>query len=126
MTHFKDRIHRLALGFLLAGTLPWLAGCDETEYDYDPPAGQGSLVVDNFTGERIDVFIDGLEVDRVSSGKHRYYDLEPGVHRVAFDGDDSDRFWAEDVDILEERLTVLEVEANYDGTGTFAVRIHFD
>lgn len=112
------------LGVALAGALPWLAGCDETEYDYDPPPGQGSLVVDNFTGDRIYVYVDGLEVDSVRAGKHRYYDLEPGVHRVALDGDDTRRFWADDVDLLEDRLTVMEVQGY--SSESFDVRIYFD
>ena len=113
-----------ALGMALAAALPWLAGCEDTEYDHDPPEGQGALVVDNSTGDRIYVYVDGMEVDSVRSGKHRYYDLEPGVHRVALDGDDTRRFWANDVDVLEGRLTVLEVLG--DSGGSYDVRVYLD
>lgn len=124
MKHATHKRFGWMLGLALAAALPWLAGCDESEYDYDPPAGQGSLVVDNYTGDRIYVYVDGLEVDSVRSGKHRYYDLEPGVHRVALDGDDTRRFWADDVDLLEGRLTVLEVQGY--SSESFDVRIYFD
>jgi len=117
-------IRRWGVAAALAVVLPWLSGCDEDEYDHDPPAGQGTLVVDNFTGDRVEVYIDGMEVESVRSGKHRYYDLAPGVHRIALDGDDTRRFWADDIDILEGRLTVLEVRG-YSGS-SYDVWIYFD
>lgn len=102
------------------------AGCDDTEFDRDPPAGQGTLIVDNFTGDRVRVYIDGDEVDSVSSGKHRYYDRDPGVYRVALDGDDVNRSWAGDVDVLEGRRTVVEVRGYSSDYDLFAVQIYFD
>ena len=43
-----------------------VAGCDNSDFDHDPPAGQGSLIVDNFTGDRVRVYIDGEEAQSVS------------------------------------------------------------
>ena len=103
------------------------AGCDDDDdYDHDVPAGQGSLVVDNFTVDRVRVYVDGEKMDSVGDGDHRYYDLAPGVHRVALDGDDTDRSWADDVDVLDGRLTVLEVRSAAFDYDDFDVRIYFD
>ena len=109
--------------FLAAGLI---SGCDDDRFDHTSPAGQGTLVVDNWTGDRLLVYVDGLEVGSTGGSKYRYYDLEPGLHRVALDSDDIERAWAGDVDILERRLTVLEVSgygADYRG---FTVRFYFD
>ena len=46
--------------------------------------------------------------------------------RVALDGDDTDRSWADDVDVLEGRLTVLEVRSAAFEYDDFDVRIYFD
>ena len=101
-------------------------GCDDSDYDHDVPEGEASLVVDNFTGDRVYVYIDGVEVDSVTADKHRYYDLEPGEHRVALDGDDTDRSWFGDVDVLEDRLTVMEVRGEIGYTDEFDVEIYLD
>ena len=103
-----------------------LAGCDDTEFDRDPPAGQGSLIVDNFTGDRVYVYVNGMEVEHVSAGKHRYYDMAPGVYRVALDGDDTHRSWTGDVDVLEDRRTVLEVRSYAGDYVFFDVQLYFD
>lgn len=116
------------LGILAIATMIaiWTAGCDDTEFDRDPPEGQGSLIVDNFTGDRVLVYVDGLKMESVSAGKHRYYDLDPGVYRVALDGDDTYRSWAGDVDVLESRRTVLEVRGYPSASDSFDVQIYFD
>ncbi len=118
---------RWALGLLLAvAAASGPSGCEDSEYDRDPPDGQGSLVVDNFTGDRLRVYVDGERLDSVKAGHHRYYDLEPGVHRLALDGDDTDRSWADDVDVLENRRTVIEVRSQAGDYREFDVRVYFD
>lgn len=102
------------------------AGCDDSEFSHDPPARQGTLVVDNWTWDRIQVYIDGRLDESVTSDKHTYYDLRPGLYRVALDGDDTDRYWVDDVDVLEGRLTVLEVEDDPNDYDEFNVRIYLD
>ncbi len=104
----------------------WAAGCDDSEFDRDPPEGQGSLIVDNYTGDRVRVYIDGEQVESVSAGDHEYYDRDPGVYRVALDGDDTNRSWAGDVDILENRRTVLEVRGAAFDYEDYDIRIYFD
>lgn len=125
----KNRMNqmRLWLGIVaLALATAMGAGCDDNEFDRDPPAGQGSLIVDNFTGDRILVYLDGTEESGVSAGKHRYYDLEPGVCRVVLDGDDTRRSWSGDVDVLEGRRTVVEVRSDSGDYREFEVSIYLD
>lgn len=126
MTAIAKRLGRGLGVLLLCGVAGLTGGCDDDNYSRDPIDGQGLLVVDNFTGSRVRVYIDGGREENVSSGKHRYYDLEPGIYRVALDGSDTDRSWAGDVDILERRRTVMEVR-NYIGDYRyFDIRIYFD
>ena len=103
-----------------------LAGCDDTRFDREPPLGMGTLVVDNFTGDRLQVYINGQERDDTSAGDHQYYDLLPAVHRVALDGDDVSRSWAGDVDILENRRTVLEVRSSSNSYDDYDIEVYFD
>ncbi len=109
----------------LLATLLGMGACEREEYDHEPPAGQGALAVSNFTGDRVRVYIDGLAAESVAEGKVRYYDLIPGVHRVALDSDDNEASWAGDADILAGRLTVMEVRTDYYGD-EFDVRMYFD
>ena len=115
-----------AMVALLAGLLVAGGGCDDEEFDHDPPEGMGTLVVDNWSGDRVQVYIDGAEVESVTNDKHRYYDLAPGVYRVVLEGDDNDRNWRDDVDVLEDRLTVLQVRGAAFEPDEFDVREYFD
>ena len=126
MTAIVKRLGRGLGVLLLCSVAGLMGGCDDSNYSRDPVTGQGLLVVDNFTGYRVQVYIEGEREDSVSSGNHRYYDLEPGVYRVALDGNNTDRSWAGDVDVLENRRTVMEVR-NYSGDYRyFDIRIYFD
>ncbi|MDD2520524.1 MAG: hypothetical protein PHR34_06180 [Kiritimatiellae bacterium] len=117
----------MAAGLLGALLVAGLAGgCDDDNYSRDPAEGMGLLVVDNFTGTRLRVYLDGERVENVSSGEHRYYDLAPGIYRIALDGSDTDRSWAGDVDLLEGRRTVMEVRSWSSDYREYDVRIYFD
>ncbi len=90
-------------------------GCeydDDDDDDYSPPAGFGAILVDNNTADDIEVFIDGVAVGQVSDYTDRVFDATPGVHRVILDGDDTSRDFRDDVDVLDGRLTVLDVEVD--------------
>ena len=86
----------------------------------------GAIVVDNYTGDRVYVYINGREEGSVGGDNHEYYDREPGLYRVALDGDDSHRSWAADVDVLEGRLTVLKVRGYSGDYDHFDVEVYFD
>ena len=109
------RIAPMALMAMMALGLG--GGCenDRFDFDHDPPPGQGSLVVDNCAGVNLDVFIDGVEQERVREWKHKIWDLAPGLHRLALRDRDEGRFFSDDVDIVEGRLTVAEVYVSSDG-----------
>ncbi|MDD4869756.1 MAG: hypothetical protein PHR77_04285 [Kiritimatiellae bacterium] len=105
--------HYLKFIFLITGILMALvfAGCDDNDsyYDHVPPAGQGSLVVDNGTGDDISVYIDGVRMTGVDDGDAGIIDLAPGVYRLVLDSDHSERSYRADMDILQNRLTIMEV-----------------
>ena len=106
----------------------WGAGCDDDEddFDHDVPAGKGTLVVDNNTPDRVRVFIAGAQVQSVGKGDERYYDLDPGLYRVALDGEDTDRFWTGEADVLQGRLTILKVSDDLGDFDDFDVDVDFD
>ncbi|NLB65322.1 MAG: hypothetical protein GX803_02490 [Lentisphaerae bacterium] len=112
----------LGLVFMLAGLA---GGCRDSHFSGEPSEGHGLLVIDNWTGHRLRVYLDGERSENVSSGKHRYYELEPGLVRLALDAHHSDRGWAGDIDILSGRRTVVEVRSSGDYR-SFEVRLYFD
>lgn len=112
-----------ALGLL--GTL--LAACDwdnRGSRDHHPPEGSGALVVENNSSGDLRVYIDGMEEGKVGDYSNRAFDLLPGVYRIVLDERHGDRSWRDDVDIIEGRLTILDVAGGWDDE--FDVRIFFD
>lgn len=96
---------------LMAGVLA-LTGCDEDRaYDNKPAEGRGGLVVDNHTDEEMRVYIDGEKLGRVNPYDARYFEVEPGVQRVVVDADEYYRTWRDDVDVVEQRRTVIDIES---------------
>ncbi len=116
---------RAAAAALLAVTLLALAcSCDSSDSErHDPPPGAGALVIDNVTGEDLNVFLDGQSTNRVRSGSTRAYDLTPGVYRLVLDGRHSDRWFRDDIDILEGRLTILDVYIDNQDRSRFQVLV---
>lgn len=104
-----------------------IAGCwGDNDFDHTPPAGQGSIVVDNRTGRDLDVFIAGEAVPRVRSRRWRAFDRAPGIYRVVLDERRGDRNFRDDVDVLSGRLTVLEVTTDPGYRTRFSVFTYFD
>ena len=128
MKRNADWMKGLGVLAMAATVTLWGAGCDddEDEYDHDVPAGQGTLVVDNQTPDRVRVFIAGAQVQSVGKGDERYYDLDPGLYRVALDGEDTDRFWTGEADVLQGRLTILKVSDDLGDFDDFDVDVDFD
>ena len=87
------------------------AGCDydDEDNDHEPPAGKGSLIVYNNTVDDIAVYVDGVRLEDVGDYNDKAYDLDPGVHRVILDQRGGDRTFHDDVDILADRRTVMDV-----------------
>lgn len=105
------------------------AGCewdDDDDFDHDPPDGQGSLIVDNRTADDIRIYLDGNQVDTVSDFKDKTFDLQPGEYRLVLDERGGDRGIARDIDILEGRLTIVEVTIDFDSSRRYDLSIEYD
>ena len=111
----------LALPILLLGP-----GCEDDSYNYKPPAGQGALIIDNNTGDHVEVFIDGVEQNKTKAGENRAYPHAPGVIRVVLSDTGTERTWRDDVDILEGRNTVIDLAVNVDDWTEFLVVTYLD
>ncbi|MBU0715742.1 MAG: hypothetical protein KJ964_10345 [Verrucomicrobia bacterium] len=112
----------LAFGMIL---MLGLCACDDGDWNHTPPAGMGSIIVDNRTVDGVNVYLDGYYTNRASDFDYEAYDLAPGIHRVVLDESHGDRNWWGDVDVLEGKLTVLEVNTGYY-ISDYDVRIYFD
>lgn len=112
---------------LLASLGFFVAGCDldnRNSRKHNPPDGYGALVVENNSSGDIRVYIDGKEAGKLSNYSNRPFDLLPGIHRVLLDERHGSRSWRDDVDIIENRLTILDVSGGWDSE--FDVRVFFD
>jgi hypothetical protein len=105
-----------------------LAACDDddNDYDYTPPAGQGTLVVENNTDNHLAVYVDGVSQARADEDKSTPYDLAPGDYRVALDEEGGDRREAVTVDVLEGRLTILDVQEDFADDRDLDVFVSYD
>ncbi len=106
----KKRRGPLAISILfvaacLTGGCEW----DDDDVDHDPPAGQGSLMVDNRASRDINIFVDGQRVGEAKAFNDDIKDLDPGTYRVVLDEDSGNRYFADDLDIIEGKVTVWEV-----------------
>lgn len=123
-----SRLRRWIPLLLLAGVIPLLTACDEdNDRDFDPASGKGAIVVDNNTGRNIIVFIDGVRQGRVGDFSDRAFELDPGVYRIVLDEDGGDRNYRDDIDVLVNRLTILDVDVDNDFfDDDYDVEVFFD
>lgn len=115
----------------LAALLPFASGCDwddsDDHEDFTPPDGQGALRVANHTADDIRVYVNGEEKGTVSDYSDRAYPLDPGVVRVVLDEKGGDRSFRDEIDIIENRLTVLDVSYDNDiFDDDYDVEVFFD
>ena len=103
-----------------------LTSCETRKFRHDPPSGQGSLIVDNRTGDRLHIYLNGYATNDVSSYDYEICDLDPGVYRVVIDERGGYRTWRGDVDILEGQLTVMDMEVDYYMSQRYSAYIYFD
>lgn len=117
------------LGGLMAAILAiaGLCGCEDNtdDYDHTPPAGMGTLILENDTYDDITVALDGRIQPEVKEDSTRKYDLEPGVWRLVLDQQGGDQNWRGDVDIIEDRLTIVNI-GNSSDPDDFSISIRFD
>lgn len=119
----KNNLFTVAL--LLSCLALCLASCEHDHFNHTPPAGQGTLVVDNTTANRLNVYVDGRSVFEVSDDDYELVDLNPGVYRIVVDQKNGYHSYRGDLDILEGQLTVVEVRG-YAADDWFDVRIYFE
>ncbi|MDD5679266.1 MAG: hypothetical protein PHW60_14940 [Kiritimatiellae bacterium] len=112
----------LAVGMIL---MLGLCACDDGDWSHTPPSGMGSIIVDNRTADDMDVYLSGSFTKRVSDFDHEAFDLLPGTHRMVLDEAHGSRNWWGDVDVLEGKLTVLEVTTG-TSSSSYDLRIYFD
>jgi hypothetical protein len=120
-------LKRCLAGALIATAGLLASGCDldsDNDRDHVPPDGFGALLVDNNTSRDLRVYVDGDERGQVGDYSDRPFDLEPGVYRIVLDQRDSDASWRDEVDIIEGRLTVLDVADDFGDE--LDVRVFFD
>ncbi len=101
------KTHTLLLVMILA-----LASCesDDDSYDHDPPAGMGALIIDNHTDDDISVYLNGVETNKAPDSDWKAYDLKPGGYRLVLEQRGGDHSFNDDVDVLENRRTILDVQ----------------
>lgn len=116
----------LAVSVVLGGMVVFAVGCSDQPDTEPPPEGRGSLVVDNYTSDDINVFVGGMQTAIVDAVGTAVVYLDPGLYRVVLDQDDGARNYRDDVDILVGRRTILYV--NYDPTNAnlYSVTMEFD
>jgi hypothetical protein len=103
------------------------AGCRGHADEHTPPAGLGSIMVRNNTGDDIYVYIDGsLANPRADAANVTAYDLKPGSYRVALTESRGWRSWSGFVDVLEGRLTFLDVTPDLQNSVAYDVVTFFD
>ncbi|MCX7006998.1 MAG: hypothetical protein NTY53_07070 [Kiritimatiellaeota bacterium] len=112
-----------ALGLLLVG----LVGCGGGGDDHTPPAGMGSILLRNNTGDDLYVYFDGtLAGTRADYASTTAYDLKPGSYRVSLTERRGWRSWSGFVDVLQDRNTFMDVTLDLQHTYAYDVLIIFD
>ena len=102
------------------------AGCDNGD-DHRPPAGMGSIMLRNNTGDDIFVYLDGiLSSNRADYATTTPYDLKPGSYRVSLTERRGWRSWSGFVDVLENRLAYLDVTLDLRNAYAYDVVTFFD
>lgn len=112
---------------LLAAAI--LTGCeydDDDDFSHRPPAGKGSLIVDNRTASDIAVYADGARLADADDLDDSAYDLDPGVRRILLDERGGDGTFRGDVDIIEGRVTVIDVRSDPFDATRFDIAVFLD
>ena len=111
---------------LLGGAALFLTGCNDDDIDHHPPAGMGCIIVRNYTFSDINVFINGAQTNEADADDDSAYDLRPGVYRVVLDQEDGDRNFRGDIDVLQNRRTIIDVNTDALWFDRYDVFIYFD
>ena len=120
-----------SLAALLLG-LAALAGCESgsstATYDHVPPAGQGSILVNNLTWSAMSVYVGGELVVQINTDAIGTVDLAPGTYSVVLNEDQSqgNHSYSADVAVLDANLTVLRVTMNTSDVYSYNVTTTYE
>ncbi len=121
----KDRFR---VAGALAGALAILAlaaGCDD-DYDHKPPAGMGSILLDNRTHRDIRVYINSVRQEKARDYEVTAYDLQQATYRLVLQEDDGYRSHARDIDVLPDKRTIVEVRTEPSSSYRYQVNVWYD
>lgn len=123
----KRKLFSIATLWVCFLALPILTSCDNNKsYDHTPPTGQGSIIVDNNSGSDTEVYIDGKRLGVAEASRDTAFDLAPGRYRLVLTEVSGYRNYRDDIDVLENRLTLLDVMADYANASLYYVIIDFE
>jgi hypothetical protein len=114
--------------FMLAVPVLILSGCDRWDdgVDHHPPDGQAALAITNRTAHDLRVYLDGNLLMTAGDWETAIRDLAPGTARLVLDERGGDRYDARDIDLMEGRVTVVEVEESLYNAGRYDIFVHLD
>jgi hypothetical protein len=124
--HSRAPVRRLAIALAaLLGFALFFTACDDHD-DHEIPDGQGTLQINNYATGDIRVYINSTEREEVDAHTEEYYDLDPGLYNVLLDQDDGDRSWSDDINILDDRFSILDVRNDPADPLGYRVTLTFD
>ncbi len=118
--------NRLASTVLCIAAAICFTSCEDDGYDHMPPEGHGSIIIDNESGSDAEVYLDGIFVGAAEDNEATVFDLEPGVYRLVLAEEDGSRNYRNDIDVLLNRLTILEVMNDWGDASLFHVIVDFE
>jgi len=103
-------------------------GCnyDDDDFDHNPPPGMGCIIVNNNTANDIRVFVNGIATNNTDDADWEAYDMKPGVYRVVLEERHGDRSYRDDIDVIENRRTILDVTTDAVRRDRYDVYLYFD
>lgn len=120
---------RLSMLALLLAATAGLVGCEldeEDDYDHNPPAGLGTMYIDNNTADSLEVYADSVKIGEVGDNDADYFDLTPGTHRLVVQEEGGTASFRDDIDIIEGERTIVDVSYDVGDTSTYDVLVYID
>ena len=119
---------KMAMMALLLTTTAGLVGCelDDEDYDHNPPAGLGTMYIDNNTYDSLEIYVDAVKVGEVGDYDTRYFDLEPGTHRIIVQEEGGTTSFRDDIDIVERERTIVDVSYDSNDSSEYDVLVYID
>ncbi|HPG00151.1 MAG TPA: hypothetical protein PLE77_08770 [Kiritimatiellia bacterium] len=125
--HYLLPVKMAMMALLLAATAG-LVGCelDDEDYDHNPPAGLGTMYIDNNTYDSLEIYVDAVKVGEVGDYDTHYFDLEPGTHRIVVQEEGGTASFRDDIDIVEGERTIVDVSYDSNDSSEYDVLVYID